>query len=167
MPRRAKTSQREEEAVVEALLYASSRPVTVERVMRALGLSSREEAYKIIKRYVESFNKFHTSVKVVEISRGKFILYLLPEWAERVRRYVVRIRLGETDRAVLAYVLKKEAVELRELAAVFGPRAYRSVKKLATLGYLLRRRRGRTVVVKVPRDLAEVMAKELRAKNRY
>lgn len=152
----------EEEAIIEALLYASSRPITVEKVRRALGLSSKEEAYKAIKRYVKSFNKFHTSVKVVEISKGKFLLYLQPEWAERIREYVSRIRLGEADRTVLAYVLKKGAVELRELATLFGPRAYRSVKKLATLGYLVRRRRGRAMIVEIPRELARIMAKGLR-----
>lgn len=159
MPRGENRGAKEKEAVIEALLYASTRPVTVDKVMRALGIDDRHEAYRIVKRYVESFNKFHTSVKVVEISKGKFLMYLLPEWAEKVRRYIVRVKLGETDRAVLAYVLRRGAVELRELASLFGPQTYRSVKKLTTLGYLLRRKRGRMTVVKIPKDLAEVISR--------
>lgn len=110
-------------ALLEALLFVSSDPVTEKTLQETLGIPS-EEYREILEEYRESLERPGRGIRLVQVAGG-WKLMTKPAYAEAVEN-IVRPQGGQLSRAALetlAIVAYKQPITRAEVEAIRGVNA--------------------------------------------
>jgi segregation and condensation protein B len=143
------------EARIEAALYASGRPLNLEELARAGGLSSTRSALRITRRVAHRINSSLLAVEVVELPGERFAMQLKAEYNSVARRFATRPLVPESHLKTLSYVAYFQPITATEVARRRGSQAYRHLKSLEEMGLVTSEKQGRTKVYTTTRLFAE------------
>lgn len=146
----------EQKAILDALFFASNRPLHLDQLRRALQVNKRKDALEVLRAYVKEFNTFHEGIKISVTSKKIFVLHIMPEYIEIIRSYMRPSPLTKAQLMTLAFIYKHQPVELRNVVKTLGKRSYLDVRKLEKMRIVGKRREGGKAVVNV-RDEAKYM----------
>ncbi len=112
-------------AMLEAIVYVTDEPLTVEQIADALG-EPREKVARLLVRLVEEFNKPHHGLTVREVAGG-YKMSTKPEHHDSIRGFVkklqppLKLSLAALETlAVIAYKQPVTAPEVLEIRGVQG-----------------------------------------------
>lgn len=99
--------------IVEAILFSSSRPISLRKMQEITG-KSREEILKIIEELRREYE--HRSFQIMEIAGG-FCLYTKPEYSEYVKKVKgdKKLRLSKSAMETLAIIAYKQPITKAEI----------------------------------------------------
>lgn len=113
---------------LEALLFASDSPVSVEALARAceVGVGQADQALELLKERLQG-----TALDLIEIAGG-YQLCTRPEHAERIANFLKpqRQRLSRSLLEVLAVIAYRQPITMAEIEAVRGVQSDYSVRAL-------------------------------------
>lgn len=133
----------EKRRIIEAALFMSSRPLSVEDLSRLLGISALGYVEKEVKQLKKEYDNNGSSIQIVS-EMGQYIMRLRPEYSNTVRDFAQEGEISKHALKVLAYIHKREGILKSKLVKGLGTNVYASVKELIENEFVEQKPAGRS-----------------------
>lgn len=140
---------------IEAALYASGRPLSLNELIKASGITSKRKVLAIIKDLIKRTSSTFSAIEIAELNNERFVLQLKPDYTRIARRFATRPLLPNSVLRTLAYIVYFQPISASELAERRGSQAYRHLKVLEEIGFVKAEERERGKVYRTTRTFAE------------
>ncbi len=144
-------------AELEAVLYASGRPLSLSTLCEHLRLQTEREVSDLIGKLSEVYERDGSPLEVSEVAGGRVVLQLRPDYTRQARRYSMKPLLTAGPLRTLSYVAYNQPVDQKEVAEARGSQAYRHLKTLEKMGLITREKKGRNTNVSTTTDFADYL----------
>jgi segregation and condensation protein B len=146
---------KEKTALIEAALYVSGKPVDLQTLGSVIGIRSEEKIREVARELMNSYLKNGGAVEVLELSDGRFVMQLKPQFAPQVKRLATRQLLTPGPMKTLSFIAYKQPVTQSYVAKVRGNLSYSHVKQLQEMGLINQEKLGRTKVLRTTPNFAD------------
>ena len=150
-PPRAKTKL----ALIEAALYVTGKPLDLKTLGSVVGLRADEKIRELGKALKEKYASENSALEVLELSDGRFVMQLKPQYVSDVKRLATRQLLTPGPMKTLSFIAYRQPITQSYLARVRGNLAYSHVKQLNEIGLITEERMGRTKVLRTTPNFAD------------
>jgi segregation and condensation protein B len=130
-------------AKVEAALYASGRPLSLEEIARVAGTASDRKATAIAREVARTVNVAMQAVEVVEYAGPKFAMQLKGQYTQTARRFATRPLLSRAALRTLSYIAFFQPISGAELVLRRSSTVYQHLRELEDVGFVVGERQGR------------------------
>jgi segregation and condensation protein B len=140
--------QDEIRARIEVALYCSGKPLSVDELVKASGITSREKTIQVI---TDLMNVINSQLKALEIARledGTFVLQVKPIYLSIVRKFSHQPILSQASLKTLSYIAYEQPVTSTRLVRIRGSQVYSHLKELHSHGFVRHDALGRLKVYK-------------------
>jgi segregation and condensation protein B len=140
--------QDEIRARIEVALYCSGKPLSVDELVKASGITSREKTMQVI---TDLMNVINSQLKALEIARledGTFVLQVKPIYLSIVRKFSHQPILSQASLKTLSYIAYEQPVTSTRLVRIRGSQVYSHLKELHSHGFVRHDALGRLKVYK-------------------
>jgi len=141
-------------ALIEAALYVTGRPVDLKTLGSILGMRSEEKIRDTARQLKERY-KNSGAIEVLELSDGRFVMQLRPQYAPHVKRLATRQLLTPGPMKTLSFIAYKQPITQSYLAKVRGNLSYSHVKQLQEIGLISEEKLGRTKILRTTPNFAD------------
>lgn len=143
--------------VLEAALFISSSPMTLDQLARVSGINSLGH----VKDLMESLQKDYGGggLELANTPEG-WVMQVRPELLPRVAHLTPYSDLSEGPKRALALVTLKEPVRQSVIIRMQGNKAYSYIKDLAKRGLVVAEREGHTRVLKLTQEFERYFGEE-------
>lgn len=160
----SKKLSRKLEGLLDALFFATTRPISINSIMKLLEIKDKKEAKKIMNLYMENFRQKMYGVKIVR--RGEYFYPKIDEkYIEKISGYLHPPPLTNKQLEVLAYIYVNKRVKMSELSNIFGSRTYKDVKKFIRLGLVSRRKTEQGYIVEIRKEAEPLIIRKRRRRK--
>ena len=116
------TAELPPKAILEAILFAASEPISVKQFRHALPALSTRDIRNGLTELRNDYQELHRSFRLVEVANG-YQICTCPEYVEWVQKFYtrqVRVTLSPSALETLAIVAYKQPVTRADVAAIRG-----------------------------------------------
>ncbi len=142
-------------AKVEAALYASGRPLSVEEIMHVAGTASERKATAMAREVARTVNSSMQAVEVMEYSGPKFAMQLKTQYTQTARKFATRPLLSRAALRTLSFIAFFQPISSAELVLRRSSTVYQHLKELEEVGFVVGERRGRSKAYRTTGRFAE------------
>ena len=129
-------SDEEAGARVEAALYSSGRPLTIEELIRASGTESRSKTLALMTNLAKRTKSAFKAIEVASLPDGSYVFQLKPEYNAIIRKYASKPLLPNETLKTLSYIAYMEPISSKQLVEIRGSGVYIHLRHLYQLGYI-------------------------------
>jgi segregation and condensation protein B len=144
-------------AELEAILYASGRPVSLTSLVAYLRLGSEMDVTTLIRELSNAYDRDGSPLEVAEVTGGRVVLQLKPNFNKQARKFSMKPILTSGPLRTLSYVAYNQPVEQREVATARGSQAYKHLRALENMGLISRKKEGRSTTISTTPDFADYL----------
>jgi segregation and condensation protein B len=133
-------------ARIEAALYSAGRPLTIDDMVKASGIESRERIKRLLN---ELINKTKVTFKALEIARledGTYVFQLKPSYAPIIKKFSNKPQISNSVMKTLSYVAYEQPVTSKRLVEIRGSKVYMHLKELQDLEFVNQKSSGRVKI---------------------
>ena len=131
-------------AKVEAALYASGRPLSLEEIEHVAGTASERKATTIAREVARTVNGAMQAVEVVEYAGPKFAMQLKAQYTQTARKFATRPLLSRAALRTLSFIAFFQPISSAELVLRRSSTVYQHLKELEDVGFVAGERQGRS-----------------------
>ncbi|MEM0482421.1 MAG: SMC-Scp complex subunit ScpB, partial [Nitrososphaerota archaeon] len=146
--------------IIEAALFLSDRPLTLERLRLISGLKSRKKVEALLEELKKEYEETGRAFTISKLRGERFMMHVKPEWLALVKRHVGKAVLGVGVLRTLSFIAYHQPVDKSTVAAVRGGRAYAQIRELVERGLVEIEKKGRTSLLKTTKLFAELLGVE-------
>ena len=134
----------EEKQLVEAALYISGRPLSIQEIQSVTGISSLKRVSDLVRELVEEYHARGGALEIVQLPHQRFALQLDPNLSERVAELAPQGLLSLGELKTLVYIALTQPVLQCAVVGQRGSHSYHHIKTLESHGFLQVTSHGRT-----------------------
>ena len=142
-------------AMIEAALYVTGKPLDLKTLESVVGFRSEDKVRELARTLKEMYGKDGSSLEVLELSDGRFVMQLKPQYVRHVKRLATRQLLTPGPMKTLSFIALRQPVTQSYLAKVRGNLTYSHVKQLRETGLIAEEKLGRTKVLRTTPNFAD------------
>jgi len=142
-------------ALIEAALYVAGKPLELKTLGLIVGLKSEEKVRELGRLLMEKYGSDGSALEVLELSDGRFVMQLKPQYVAEVKRLATRQLLTPGPMKTLSFIAYRQPITQSYLAKVRGNLAYSHVKQLRENGLIAEERMGRTKVLRTTPNFSD------------
>ena len=131
-------------AKVEAALYASGRPLSIDEIAHVAGTASDRKAAAIAREVARAVNGAMQAVEVVEYAGPKFAMQLKGQYTQTARRFATRPLLSRAALRTLSFIAFFQPISAAELVLRRSSTVYEHLRELEDVGFVVGERQGRS-----------------------
>jgi len=135
-------------SMIEAALYVTGKPLDVGVLGSILNMRSEEKIRKLAAVLKEKYAQNPGALEVLELSDGRYVMQLKPEYSRTVKRLATRQLLTPGPLKTLSYIALRQPVVQSHVVKVRGNLAYGHVKQLRDMGLVSEEKLGRSKVLR-------------------
>ena len=147
-------------ARIEAILYASARPIHLRMIMKACQTRSKKRVLKAIEELKKDYENNGRALELLALPGDRYYLKLKREYMELVRRLLKKPVLSRGVMRTLSFIAYHQPVEQSKVAAMRGGAAYKHIKVLLEKGLIDAEKSGRTLVLRTSQLFADLFGVE-------
>lgn len=144
-------------AELEAILYASGRPLSLTTLCAHLKLESELEVSGLIEKLSTAYENDNSPLEIEEVTGGRVVLQLKPHYTKQARKFSMKPVLTSGPLRTLSYVAYHQPVEQKQIAEARGSHSYGHLKELETMGLISKEKKGRNTIVRTTTDFADYL----------
>jgi segregation and condensation protein B len=133
-----------EKQLVEAALYISGRPLSIQEIQSVTGISSLKRVSELVKELAEEHHARGGALEIVQLPHQRFALQLDPNLSERVAELAPEGLLSLGELKTLVYIALTQPVLQCTVVVQRGSHCYEHIKTLESHGFLQAASHGRT-----------------------
>ncbi|MEM7818692.1 MAG: SMC-Scp complex subunit ScpB [Candidatus Aenigmatarchaeota archaeon] len=133
-------------ALLEAALFVSDKPLSLEKLSKVVGIGSEEEVKKLLEELKKELSKEERGIELVETPEG-FELRVKKEYREKVAKLAPFADLSNGMMRTLAIVAVKQPIKQSLIVKYQGNKAYGYVEALEKKGLIKTEKAGRTKII--------------------
>jgi segregation and condensation protein B len=142
-------------ALVEAALYVTGKPLDLKTLGSVVGFRSEEKVRELGRILKEKYGSDGSALEVLELSDGRFVMQLKPQYVSDVKRLATRQLLTPGPMKTLSFIAYRQPITQSYVAKVRGNLAYSHVKQLREIGLIDEERLGRTKMLRTTPNFAD------------
>jgi segregation and condensation protein B len=135
-------------SLIEAALYVTGKPLDISVLGSILNLRSEEKIRRLAGALKEKYADDSGALEVLELSDGRYVMQLKPEYSKSVKRLATRQLLTPGPLKTLSYIAMRQPVVQSHVVKVRGNLAYGHVKQLRDMGLISEEKLGRSKVLR-------------------
>ena len=135
-------------SMIEAALYVTGKPLDVGVLGSILNLRSEEKIRTLAAILKEKYAQNLGALEVLELSDGRYVMQLKPEYSKSVKRLATRQLLTPGPLKTLSYIALRQPVAQSHVVKVRGNLAYGHVKLLNDMGLISQEKLGRSKLLR-------------------
>ena len=151
----APTTDRYKTQVIEGALYVAGKPLDIQTLGSVSKMRSEGKVRDIARSIMERYKQSETSLEVLELQDGRFVMQLKPEYVNAVRKLATRKLLTPGPLKTLSFIALKQPVTQSYVVRVRGKLTYQYVKQLEDLELVSESKLGRTKVLRTTRVFSD------------
>ena len=131
--------ENEDEAAarLEAALYSSGRPLSIEELIKASGTENRAKTLNILENMMKKTKNVFKAIEIVTLPDGSYVFQLKPEYSSTIgRKYASRPMLAKATQKTLSYIAYEQPLSGKQLVEVRGSGVYGHLKELKQLDFV-------------------------------
>ncbi|MGD8545349.1 MAG: SMC-Scp complex subunit ScpB [Candidatus Bathyarchaeota archaeon] len=132
---------------VEAALYVSGRPLSLEELCSTLKTRSKSKTRKLARTLIRQYAGRNTALEILELHDEKYVMQLKPGFTKHVKKLVMKPLLTRGPLKTLAYIAYRQPVSQKRVADVRGSHAYPHMKELKERNLVKSKKKGRSTVL--------------------
>ena len=136
----------EAEKIIEAALFMSSRPLTLQELGKLIGVAAPGFVEQRVKQLAEDYETIGSAIEITE-EGGKYYMRLRQQYVNYVKDFASAAEVSRHALRTLAYVAKNEGITKRQLFLKLGGGIYEDVAELSDKGFVTQKKSGRTKAV--------------------
>jgi segregation and condensation protein B len=143
-------------ARLEAILYATGKPLSLATIVANLKLENEQEAKQLTLRLSELYQQDGSPLEVKHLPEDRVVIQLKTEYTKEARKFSIRPLLTTGPLRTLSYIAYNQPIEQREVAIARGSQAYQHIKQLVQLGFIEKEKgKARAKLLKTTDDFAD------------
>jgi segregation and condensation protein B len=142
-------------ALVEAALYVTGRPIDLRTIGSVIGFRSEDKVRDLARLVKEKYGSDGSALEILELSDGRFVMQLKPQYVRNVKRLASRQLLTPGPMKTLSFIAYRQPVTQSYLAKVRGNLTYSHVKQLRDIGLITEEKLGRTKILRTTPNFAD------------
>jgi segregation and condensation protein B len=142
-------------ALIEAALYVTGKPLDLKTLGSVVGFRSEEKVRELARLLKEKYGSDGSALEVLELSDGRFVMQLKPQYVPDVKRLATRQLLTPGPMKTLSFIAYRQPIAQSYLAKVRGNLAYSHVRELREIGLIAEERMGRTKLLRTTPNFAD------------
>ena len=142
-------------ALIEAALYVTGKPLDLKTLGSVVGFRSDEKIRDLGRALKEKYGSDNSALEVLELSDGRFVMQLKPQYVADVKRLATRQLLTPGPMKTLSFIAYRQPITQSYVAKVRGNLAYSHVKQLREIGLIAEEKMGRTKVLRTTPNFAD------------
>jgi len=146
---------RDKISLIEAALYVAGKPLDLKTLGSVIGLRSEEKTRETARKLKDRYIQDGRAIEVLELTDGRFVMQLRPQYTPHVRRLATRQLLTPGPMKTLSFIAYKQPVTQSYLAKVRGNLSYSHVKHLQEMGLISEEKLGRTKILRTTPNFAD------------
>ena len=151
----ALTHSKNKVAMIEAALYVAGKPLDLKTLAVVVGFRSEEKVRELARSLKAKYGSDGSCLEVLELSDGRFVMQLRPQFVQDVKRLATRQLLTPGPMKTLSFIAYRQPITQSYLAKVRGNLAYSHVKQLREVGLVAEERLGRTKILRTTENFAD------------
>jgi segregation and condensation protein B len=132
---------KDEKRLIEAALFMSARPMTVEEFRTLTGIGALGHLQKVVDELKSEYKE--RGIEIVE-SEGKYEMKAKTDLIEKVKQYAQDVELSKSALRTLAYLSQHDGILKSEVVKRIGPKVYEDVFELSEAGFIKAQKSGRS-----------------------
>jgi segregation and condensation protein B len=141
--------------MIEAALYVTGKPLDVNVLGSVLNLRSDEKIRKLAAALKEKYAQISGALEVLELSDGRYVMQLKPEYSKSVKRLATRQLLTPGPLKTLSYIALRQPVAQSHVVKVRGNLAYGHVRVLRDMGLISEEKLGRSKLLRTTQSFSD------------
>jgi segregation and condensation protein B len=150
-PRRLRSKM----SLIEAALYVTGRPIDIKTLGSVIGFRSEDKTRQLARQLKENYGNNGSCLEILELSDGRFVMQLKPQYVKHVKRLATRQLLTPGPMRTLSFIAYRQPVAQSYLARVRGNLSYSHVRQLREMGLITEERLGRTKILRTTANFAD------------
>ena len=142
---------------IEAALFMSSRPMTLEELAKIAGVAAQGFVEKEMRELAREYEERGSAVEIVN-EGGGYYMRVRAEYADKAGLLAKMPDISRAALKVLAFISKNDGVEQSKLVKMLGTGVYDHMKELMEKGFVTRQKKGRTMAVHTTPKFSEYFA---------
>ena len=131
-------------ARIEAALYSSGRPLSIDELVRASGTNSKSNTRKVVNELIKKTKSVFTAIEITELADGTFVLQLKPGYTPLIRKFAQRPLIPTSALKTLSYIAYEQPVTSKRLVQIRGSQVYAHFRTLKQMGFIELEKLGRS-----------------------
>jgi segregation and condensation protein B len=132
-------------ALLEAVLFTTSEPLSMERLMKRVRVNSKERMEQMLSALKEKYNQADSGITLSDL--GGYRLIVKADFMENVADLTPHADLSRGLLRVLAIIAYHEPIKQSDIVKVIGNRTYEYVHDLAARGLIKIEKKSRTRIL--------------------
>ena len=149
------TKTKDKIALIEAALYVTGKPLDLKTLGSVIGMRSEDRIREAARELMSDYAKEGGAIEVLELSDGRFVMQLKPQYTPQVKRLATRQLLTPGPMKTLSFIAYKQPVRQSYVAKVRGNLSYSHVKLLQEMGLIDQEKLGRTKMLRTTPNFAD------------
>lgn len=141
--------------LIEAALYVTGRPLDIKTLTGIVGIRSEDKIRDLARELKTKYANDGSCLEVLELSDGRFVMQLRPQYVGHVKRLATRQLLTPGPMKTLSFIAYRQPVTQSYLAKVRGNLTYSHVKQLQEAGLIAEEKLGRTKILRTTPNFAD------------
>ncbi len=134
---------KEEKRLIEAALFISARPMSLEEFRTLTGVGALGYLKKSITELQKEYNERDSAIEIIE-SDGKYLMRVKNDHVERVKEFAQDTEISRSALRTLAFISKHDGMLKSQLVKKMGTHVYYNVKELTNAGFIKQQKAGRS-----------------------
>ncbi len=137
----------EDMITLEAALYVSGRPMTIEELASLIG-KAHSQTKKLLDNLAFEYKKRGGALEIQELPRERYVLQLIPELTPRVAKFIPGGLLSYATLQTLVFIALKQPILQSDLVAQRGTHCYEHVHELLEKKFIEATPEGRSKMLR-------------------
>lgn len=135
-------------ARIETILYSSGRPLSLDEIVLASGLTSKTRVNRILANLIEKTKSVFKAIEITRLEDGNFVLQVKPIYTPLVRKFAQRPVISSGALRTLSYIAYEQPLNSRRLLQIRGSQVYNHLRELIQMGFIEFEKVGRLKIYK-------------------
>jgi len=134
---------KEEKKLIEAALFISSRPMSLEEFRTLTGIGALGYLQGVVDELKKDYEARGSSLEITAMD-GKYVMRVRNDQLERVKQFAQDTEISKAALRTLAFISKHDGILKSELVKKIGTQVYEDVKELAETNFVKPQKSGRS-----------------------
>ena len=122
-------------ARIETVLYSSGRPLSLDEIVMASGISSRTRVTRILLTLIDKTKSIFKAIEIARLEDGNFVLQVKSDYTPLVRKFAQRPIVSSGALRTLSYIAYEQPLNSRRAVANSRFSSLRPHKRAASNGF--------------------------------
>jgi len=136
----------EERNIIEAILFMSSKPLTIYEISEVSGIASIGYVKQLLEELKQKFASDNSAIEILNFG-DSWQMSVKQKYLDKVKT-ITKSELSKGATRVLAYIYQNQPVLQSEVVKLLGESVYEYVKELIKKGFIEAVKKGRTKELK-------------------